>query len=50
MKDLEEFKEIEDEEDRKSGFEKYVKRQKVSFPLILSTKITFLVIIFNPPH
>lgn len=29
MKDLEEFKEIEEEEDRKSAYEKFIKRQKV---------------------
>lgn len=29
MKDLKEFKEIEEEEDRKSAYEKFIKRQKV---------------------
>lgn len=29
MQDLEEFKEIEEEDDRKSAYEKFIKRQKV---------------------
>lgn len=31
MKDLSEFKEVELEEDRKTAFDKYIKRMKVSF-------------------
>ena len=31
MQDLAEFKDVEEEEDRKSAYDKFIKRQKVSF-------------------
>ena len=40
MKDLQEFKDVTDEEDRRNAFDKFVKRQKVS--------LTFLVSVYEP--
>lgn len=36
MKDLPEFKDIPDEEDRKAAYEKFIKRQQVSPPAYCS--------------